>query len=97
MKRKRLPPGYEIRELSNEEFGERWLAPGKKIFNDTSLIYDRSVVFSKKERSRFEELREKFDQKSKFRINLGLFFKGKFVGWSWGKRPSAKVQKAFKL
>lgn len=80
----KLPKGYEIRDVESEEFGKLWEKPGKKFFNDKSLFYKSKEVHSKKELNQFKKLRELFKSEKQIRINLGLYYKNKFVGWSWG-------------
>ncbi len=80
----KLPAGYSIKELSTEEFDKLWQKPGKRIFNDASLMFNARDVYSKKQLKQFKKLRESFDTKNHLTINLGLYHKNKFVGWSWG-------------
>lgn len=87
----KLPKGYSIREIPNEEFGKLWEKPGKRIFNDDSIMLDRTLAYSKKERNQFQELRKLFNSSQHIRINLGLFYRSKFVGWSWGFQETATV------
>ena len=87
----RLPKGYTIRELPSDEFEKHWTKPGKKIFNDTSLMYSSNDVHSKKELNQFKKLRVIFNGDQHLKINLGLFYKNKFVGWSWGYQEKATV------
>lgn len=85
----KLPKSYTIKEISTEEFEKLWQKPGKRIFNDSSLMYNNKEVHTKKELNQFEKLREIFNSKQHVRINLGLFYKDKFVGWSWGFQETA--------
>jgi hypothetical protein len=87
----KLPTGYSIKEIQTEEFAKLWQKPGKKFFNDASLMYDSKQVHTKKELNQFKKLREIFNSKQHFRIYLGLFYKNKFVGWSWGIQETATV------
>lgn len=87
----KLPRGYSIQEIQTDKFGELWEKPGKKFFNDASLFYDGKLVHSKKELSQFKALREIFNSKQHLRINLALYYEGKFVGWSWGFQETATV------
>lgn len=87
----RLPKGYSIREVPSEEFGKLWEKPAKRIFNDSSLMPDRKKIYSKRELAQFKKLREIFKSKQHFRVNLGLFYQNKFVGWSWGLQETPTV------
>lgn len=80
----RLPVGYSIKEIETAEFAKYWEKPGKRIFNDSSLFYDSKKVHTKKELASFKKLREQFNSTQHYRVNLALFYKDKFVGWSWG-------------
>ena len=80
----KLPHGYEIKEIESSEFENLWTKPAKKFFNDASLFYNSKEVYSKKELSQFKKLRELFKSEQQIRINLGLYYQNKFVGWSWG-------------
>ncbi len=87
----RLPKDYFITELPTDEFAKLWPKPGKRIFNDRSLMYNNEDVHSKKELNQFKKLREIFNSQHHFRINLGLFHKNKFVGWAWGFQETAAI------
>jgi len=88
----KLPAGYVIKEIpDNEEFGKLWLKPGKDIFNDRCLFYFNEDLYTKKELSGFKKLREQFNSKHHDRLNLALYYKNKFVGWSWGYQETANV------
>ncbi len=85
----KLPRDYTIHEIPTEKFWQIWQKPAKEIFNDKSLMYDGKDVHSKKELNQFKKLRELFNSQNHLRINLGLFYKNKFVGWSWGFQETA--------
>lgn len=85
----KLPKDYQIKELPAEEFDPPFRKHGTRIFNDDSMMYERSKVLSKKEVNSFKVLRENFKSKSHIEINLALFYKNKFVGWSWGFQETA--------
>ncbi len=87
----KLPVGYSIREIQTDEFAKLWEKPGKRFFSDASLMYDSKQVHTKKELNQFNKLRESFNSKQHFRVNLGLFYKNEFVGWSWGFQETATV------
>jgi ribosomal protein S18 acetylase RimI-like enzyme len=87
-----LPVNYEIREFSDTEaFAKLWQKPGQKMFNERSMFYSNSDVYTKNELAGYKKLREEFNSKNHYRLNLGLFHKGKFVGWSWGFQETATV------
>lgn len=80
----KLPKNYSIKEMSSDDFDPLFRKHGKKIFNDDSMMYNHSEVLSKKEIAQYKKLREQFKTSSHIIINLGLFYKNKFAGWSWG-------------
>ena len=85
----KLPKDYIIKEMTTEEFHKLWVKPAGKIFNDVSMYYDPTLLNTKKESTKYSKLREEFNSKDHYRINLGLFYKNKFVGWSWGVQETA--------
>lgn len=87
----KLPKGYEVKEMLTEEFHKLWVGPAGKLFNDVSLFYDHTQVNTKKESTNFEKLRKNFNSEKHYRLNLALFYKNKFVGWSWGFQETATV------
>lgn len=87
----KLPKGYSIKELPNDEFGKLWQKPGKEIFPDQFFFYANEDIYSPKELSKFKKLREQFDTKNHYRLNLGLFHNKKFVGWAWGFQETPTV------
>lgn len=87
----KLPVGYEIREIPDAEFWNLWTQPAKKIFNDVSMFYLPKEVFTKSELAKVTQLRDDFKNPKAFKLNLGLYYKNKFVGWSWGFQESATV------
>ena len=88
----KLPAGYSIKEIpDSEEYRKLWQKPGQKIFNKRSLFYSEIDVYSKKEISKFKKLREEFKSQNRYSINLALFYKNKFVGWSWGFQETSTV------
>jgi hypothetical protein len=87
----KLPKGYQIKEVSVDEFRKLWEKPGKKIFHDASLFYDSAEVHSKKELANFKKLRASFGSQNHYKVNLALFYHKKFVGWSWGFQETPTV------
>lgn len=87
----KLPKGYFVKEMPTEEFQKLWQKPAGKLFNDISLFYDHTQVNTKKESEKFEKLRKQFDSEKHYRLNLALFYKNKFIGWSWGFQETATI------
>lgn len=75
--------GYEIRILDNDSFDPLFKIHRPKIF-DKHFSLDLQSLFSQNERDDVERLRGNL--KSTYRLNLGLYFKGEFIGWSWGRQ-----------
>ena len=75
----KLPKNYTIKEMPSEEFDPLFRKHGKKIFNDDSMMYNRSDILTKSEIADFKKLRQNFNSSSHLVINLGLFFKNNFV------------------
>ena len=89
--RYKLPAGYSIREIETEEFGKLWPKHAKRFFEESSLMYDAASVLSEKEKKQLRILRENFKPSNQVRLNLGIFHKNKFIGWSWGFQETAIV------
>ncbi len=88
----KLPKDYVIKEISNlDEFGKLWQKPGKRMFNDRSLFFANSEVYSKKELLAFKKLREQFHSNHHYRLNLAVFYKNELAGWSWGFQETPTV------
>ena len=62
-------------KMATEEFEKPWTKHAKKIFNDKSLFWVSSEVYSKKEMAQHRKLREQFSPKNAFRLNLALYYK----------------------
>lgn len=81
-----LPSGYEIREMTGEEFEPLWRMHGTKIFDDNSQMYSPAEHLSQDERSKAKVLSALVE--NRFRLRLGLFFDDEFVGWAIGDQES---------
>ena len=80
----KLPPGYTIKDVKTEDFQGLWEKPAKRFFNEYSLFPEKKFLYSKKQLKFFKELREQFKSAKHYRLNLAIFYKNKFAGWSWG-------------
>lgn len=81
-----LPAGYEIRELSADEFQPLWVANSPRVFDDHSPIAHWRNVLSEAERERMKALAANMGKP--FCVRLGLYFHDEFVGWSTGDQHS---------
>ncbi|MAV90346.1 MAG: hypothetical protein CL676_02930 [Bdellovibrionaceae bacterium] len=86
---KSLPSGYEIRQLTDQEFLPLWKDHASRIFDDNSQIFRVYQWLSDTEKEKAKSLRESMG--APFCLNLGLFFEDKFVGWSTGHQESSET------
>ena len=89
MYQKVLNNEFEIRELDTETFGPLWELHSKNIFQDNSPTFRIRDTFTAEETEKWKILKAKLG--TPFRVNLGLFHKENFVGWSWGFQESAET------
>lgn len=88
----KLPTGYTIKEITDSvEYQKLWKKPGSKIFNERHLFYFEGDVYSDQELKRFKKLRENFKPQKRYELNLAVFYRNKFVGWSWGFQETSTV------
>lgn len=80
----KLPKGYVIKEIPNEEFWKIWKKSAKKMFGDNFDYYGSEGIDTKSEIKKFKKLQKQFNTSEHYQINLALYYKDKFVGWSWG-------------
>ncbi len=80
----KLPKDYVIKEVPTEEFGDLWIKQAQKIFRDNLDYYGSEPIDTKSEQKKFKKLTKQFNGSEHYRVNLGLYYKNKFVGWSWG-------------
>jgi hypothetical protein len=67
-----LPHGYEIREMTHEEFSPLWDKHAEKIFDDESQVFRLYEWLSDQEKTKAKELREFMG--NPYQLRLGLFF-----------------------
>lgn len=84
-----LPAGYEIRQLSDEEFKKHWEQQATKIFDQNSQIFRLHSYLNEEEKTKAGILGSILG--TAFHLNLGLYHKGEFVGWSAGHQESAET------
>lgn len=82
MSSSKLPPGYRIVELPQEEFQKYWSEWGAKIFSDNDTSMDMQRVLSEHERLQLRGLHQNLKQM--FRMNLCVFKGEEFCGWFTG-------------
>lgn len=85
----KLPSGYEIRELSAEEFEPLWTKHSEKIFSENCQIFRFFRFLSDEQKARFRELGQAFA--SPYALNLAVYHGNDFVGWSCGYQQSAET------
>lgn len=81
-----LPQGYQIREMTPQEFGPLWNLHAPKIFDDESQVFRLREHLSAEELELQKKLRAQLGDL--LIVRLGLFFEGTFVGWSIGNQES---------
>ena len=84
-----LPVGYEIRELSPEEFAPLWKKHASGIFDDNSQIFRHYDFLSDEEKEETKKLQAYLG--NQYQLRLGVFFNGEFAGWSIGHQESAEA------
>lgn len=84
-----LPDGYEIKELSHEEFSPLWDKHAVEIFDDNSQIFRLYTWLSDDEREKADELAKNMGRF--YKLRLGAFYKGEFVGWAAGHQESSET------
>lgn len=84
-----LPEGYEIREMSHEEFVPLWEKHASAIFDDNSQIFRVYDWLSEQEKEKTKVLRGFMG--TPYQLRLGLFYKNDFVGWCAGHQESTET------
>ncbi len=85
----KLPTGYEIKQMTTDEFAPLWNEHAPRIFDDNSQIFRFFQHLTEGERAKAQELQSLMG--SPFQLRLGLFFKNEFVGWCIGNQESAET------
>jgi GNAT superfamily N-acetyltransferase len=84
-----LSEGYEIRELSDDEFTSYWDAHAEKIFDDDSQIFRVFDFLTEQEKAKVRVLRSLMG--TPYQLRLGLFHHDQFAGWSAGHQESSET------
>ena len=82
-----LPAGYEIRELSNEDFFPLFQKLRPVVFEET-LDFNFRDALNESEQASLHELHKR--TAGLFTCNLGLYFEGELVGWTFGRQETAE-------
>lgn len=77
---------YEIKEIPSDIFDKLWLTHSRKFFEEESQIFRLRNHLSEQDKENSERLKQELG--NPIRINLGVFYQGQFVGWSWGFQES---------
>jgi GNAT superfamily N-acetyltransferase len=80
-----IESGYEIKSLSTEEFDPLFSQLIDGLFKDTLNFPVRNFL-SQAELDAGKILGQNMGQP--YRLNLGLYYQGQLVGWSWGYQES---------
>src|SRR5687768_12110530 len=86
---KKVGEDYELRDLEAAEFRALWDQHGARLFDEVQPIFRSWLMLSSSETERINQLRERMG--SPFRIYVGIYYKGEFIGWSWGYQESAET------
>jgi hypothetical protein len=78
---------YTLRVLDNAEFGPLFRQYRSIIFQ-TMLDFDIQQALSIEEQTATARLRERMG--TPFRLNIGLYHRQEFIGWSFGIQESAE-------
>jgi ribosomal protein S18 acetylase RimI-like enzyme len=84
-----LPDGYEIREIETTDFESLWERNRERFFDFQNLIFPVEKTLTPEDREKSSSLRKRMGDP--YRLNLGLYFKGEFVGWAWGIQESSET------
>lgn len=84
---KKLDQDYEIRSIDKDEFGLLWEQHAKQIFEDQSPIFRFVDALSEAECDQIKELGKNMG--APYRLNLGVYHRNIFVGWTFGFQESA--------
>ncbi|MBS1983793.1 MAG: GNAT family N-acetyltransferase [Bdellovibrionales bacterium] len=80
-----LPTGYTIRPISTAEFTPLYETHGPRLFSDL-MVLKMMKVLGERELTVAHGFRDMVS--TRYRLNLGVFHKDEFVGWSWGYQTS---------
>lgn len=83
-----VPDGYQIKEMSQEEFNPLWQHHGHQIFDENSQMFSFRSHLSTKETEKFDQINIEYNSKPYF-LRLGVYFKDEFVGWCIGNQEPA--------
>jgi hypothetical protein len=86
MKKIKLPVGYTITEISEEQFFAFFRKSRAKVFKN-EINFMPWLFMNKKEQKTHQKLNAIYQKRIK--IFLGVFYKGKMVGWFSGDQQSA--------
>lgn len=85
----KLPEGYEIREMTREAFWPICEPLSMKIFEAAQPMYKARDLLTESEKEKAKALQTRMGDP--YRLHLAVYFKGDFVGWSWGFQQSAET------
>lgn len=83
-----LPSGYSFRELDKDEFQRLQQPLAKKIFEETSPIFNASQAIPEAELEQWRALGKNMGDL--YTLRLGLFHREEFVGWHFGIQQSGE-------
>ena len=78
----KLSDGYEIREMSKEDFQPLFQPLAEKIFSQDTQTFHAGRTITRRDQPKVDKLRANLGEPH--RLRLGVFHKTKFVGWHMG-------------
>lgn len=84
-----LPEGYEIKEMTQQEFAPLWDRHAETIFDDNSQVFRLHDWLTEQENEN-NKILDGF-MGTPFQLRLGLFYRNEFVGWCAGHQESAET------
>ena len=85
----KLPDGYEIKSMSEEEFGPLWTKHAKAIFTDSQPILNSADILTEADLQKSTDLKKRL--KEILKLRFALFYKDQFAGWSWGVQQGTET------
>ena len=78
----KLSDGYEIREMSKEDFLPLFQPLAEKIFSQDTQTFHAGRTITRRDQPKVDKLRANLGEPH--RLRLGVFHKTRFVGWHMG-------------
>lgn len=83
MKKLKLPKGYTLLQMPRDEFMKHFEKHAPKVFAQ-NLDYDSEKIITAPQKKKLNNLSKNFANPLRYRLCLAVFYKKRFVAWSWG-------------